>query len=185
MLCKGVRSHKCKFQFDSDTVDEWNMTVEQGWNGNDRRNPKHSEINLNQCHFPKHKSRNSLVWDRTREFAVRCRRLTVWTVVLLLTIHDSPPTPFWAPVRGQLHVRANKLTGDVVIIASWLRPSPSVRIEIHVAVRFSEAERATACVDVVHYDCVVRVQASVRFCVTKHWVRWIQTCEQNFAYVRE
>jgi hypothetical protein len=104
---------------------------------------------------------------------------------LLLTIRLSPSAPFWGPVQGQGYVNPYRLTKDIVSVASWLRLSPFIRIEVHVAVRLFEAERATACVDSVHQDCVASVQASVQFRITEQWVRWIQTCTQNWGYVNE
>jgi len=76
------------------------------------------------------------------------------------------------------------LTGGIVFVASWLRHSSFIWIEVHFGVRLFEAEKATGCVDSVHQVCVASVQASVRSCITEHWVRCIQTCNPAHFFRR-
>jgi len=109
--------------------------------------------------------------DRALESAVKCRRLTARASVLWLTIRRSPSAPFWGPVQGQVYVIPNILTDDIIFAASWLGNRPSIRIEVHVAVRLSQAEKATACVDSVHQDCVANGQTSVWSFISEQWER--------------
>jgi hypothetical protein len=54
----------------------FSILMEHRWNEIDRGKPKYSERNQSQCHFVHHKSHMDRPQDRTRDSAVRGRRLT-------------------------------------------------------------------------------------------------------------